>query len=192
MASDLMIDFETLSTTPDAIVISVGACFFDVETKKIGSTFYAAFDVADQLKKGRSITADTLKWWFSQSDAAKKVFKEKADPPERVLKAFTEWAKANGTGINPWGNGATFDISIIEDLFRQYEVKCPWAFYNVMDLRTFKRFVANGAKVVVKGTAHNALDDAIAQAEYVIEHYGFFQEMIKAFQNIATQSQVST
>lgn len=185
---DLMIDFETLGQNPDTTVISLGACFFDLDKGIIGPTFYMAFDVVDQLKKGRSITADTLKWWMGQSDAAKKVFNEKAKPTEEVLKTFVQWVQGQGTvsKIKPWGNGATFDISIIEDLFRQYELKCPWLFYNVMDMRTFRRFIANNAKVDKSdGVNHNALDDAKNQAQFCIDHYKFFKEMISAFEELA-------
>ena len=45
-------------------------------------------------------------------------------------------------------------------------------FYNIMDLRTFRRFVGNGAKVPkLEGTNHNALDDCINQINYMFEHY---------------------
>lgn len=186
--NDLMIDFETLGTDPDTCVISVGACFFDETTGQIGPTFYMAFDIDEQLKKGRSITGSTLKWWMGQSGAAKKVFNEQAQPAKDVLTLFSKWVLSQNTisKIKPWGNGSSFDISIIEDMFRMYDIKCPWLYYSVYDLRTFKRYIANGAKVVVaEGTAHNALDDAIAQAKYVIEHSKFHREMIETFKSIA-------
>jgi hypothetical protein len=179
---DLMIDFETLGQDPSTVVISLGAVFFDAETEKLGPTFYGAFEVDEQIKRGRSITGSTLKWWMGQSGAAKKVFNEKAEDPKQVLELFSKWVLAQATisKVKPWGNGSTFDISIIEDMFRMYNVKCPWLYYNVFDLRTFKRYVARGAKVeVAEGTAHNALDDAIAQAKYVIEYSKLNQEMME-------------
>lgn len=190
---DLMIDFETLGTGSDAMVISLGACFFDIEKGTIGPTFYMAFDIEDQLAKGRVFTKSTLKWWMSQSGAAKKVFHEQAKPTLEVLELFSKWVKANGGKKNtrPWGNGATFDISIIESLFAQFGVECPWMYYNVMDLRTFRRFVAGGADVVKEGTNHNALDDAQSQAKFVLEHYKFFKEMIATFQQLANQGQAN-
>lgn len=184
---DLMIDFETLGQTPETAVISLGACFFDEDSGKIGPTFYMAFEIDEQLKKGRTIDASTLKWWMSQSDGAKKVFNEKAQPAKEVLELFAKWVLANNTisKIRPWGNGSSFDISIIEHAFRMYGVKCPWLYYNVFDLRTFKRYIANNAKVdKSSGVNHNALDDAINQAKFVIEHKKFFNEMIEAFKQI--------
>lgn len=192
-----MIDFETLGTDPDTCVISLGACFFNLETEKIGPTFYMAFEIDEQIKKGRSITGDTLKWWMSQSDAAKKVFNEKAKSPKEILSTFSQWVLAQNTisKIKPWGNGSSFDISIIEDLFCMYDVKCPWLFYNVYDVRTFKRFVANNAKIDKStGINHNALDDAINQANYVIKHYKTYKEMIdivKATANASVENKIT-
>lgn len=191
---DLMIDFETLGQDPDTAVISLGACFFDENTGEIGPTFYMAFDIDSQLKKGRTITADTLKWWMGQSGAAKKVFNEKAKPAEEVLALFFQWCKANCSkkSLRPWGNGSTFDISIIEDLLKMYNIDCPWMFYNVMDLRTFRRYVANSAKVnKSEGVNHNALDDATNQAKFVIEHFKFFKDMLAAFQQLSEQTQAN-
>lgn len=187
---DLMIDFETLAKTPRATVISLGAVFFDEKTGQLGPTFYMAFEIDEQIKKGREIDADTLKWWMNQSGAAKKVFNEKAKSAKEVLSLFSQWVLAQNTisKIQPWGNGSTFDISIIEDLFRMYDIKCPWLYYNVYDLRTFRRYMANGAKVDKSaGTDHNALDDSIAQAKFVIEHYKFFKEMIDAFKKLSSE-----
>lgn len=185
---DLMIDFETLGQDPDTMVISLGACFFDENTGATGPTFYMAFDIADQQKLGRNFTPDTLKWWMSQSGAAKKVFHEKAQPTKVVLETFSTWVLKNCSisKVRPWGNGSSFDISIAESLFRDFGVKCPWLYYNVMDLRTFKRYVAGNAKVdKSEGVNHNALDDAKNQALFVIKHYKFFKEMVAAFQNLA-------
>lgn len=186
--NDLMIDFETLGQTPSAAVISVGAVFFDPVTGEKGPTFYMAFDIDEQIKKGRSIDGSTLKWWMGQSGAAKKVFNEQAKDPKQVLELFAKWVLSNNSisKIYPWGNGSSFDISIFEDLFRMYDVKCPWMYYNVFDLRTFKRFVAGGEKVdKAEGVNHNALDDAQNQANYIIKHYKFFQDMIEAFKTIS-------
>lgn len=184
---DLMIDFETLGTNPDTTVISVGCVFFNPDTGQKGPTFYMAFEIDGQMKKGRTIDASTLKWWMGQSGGAKKVFNEQAKPAEVVLSTFAQWCKANcgKKTLMPWGNGATFDISIMENLFSQYQLDCPWMYYNVMDLRTFRRFLANNAKIEKKGTNHNALDDANSQADFVIEHYAFFKQMLAAFAEMA-------
>lgn len=168
--SDLMIDLETTGNTSKAGVLSIGACFFDVPTLTLGPTFYAVLDINDQIKKGRILDKDTMKWWEGQSEEAKQVFKAKKFPVDKVLDAFSLWIKTNGgSKIAPWGNGSSFDISIMETLYTDYGKKPPWMYWNVQDLRTFRRFVANGAKIVAReGVYHNAKDDAVTQAQFVL------------------------
>lgn len=171
---DVMVDLETLGTGTDCVVVSLGACTMDFKTQKIESTFYMILEIQDQLDKGRIIQADTLKWWFRQENAAQKVFHEKAKSPENVLNTFAGWLKAvspNSKELKVWGNGATFDISIMESMFKTYNIKTPWPYSGVMDLRTFRRFIANNEKVPNLGTKHNAVDDAIAQAEFVLKFF---------------------
>jgi hypothetical protein len=172
MLTDLMIDLETLSTTPQTAVVSLGAYYFNPFTKERGPTFYMILDLQDQIDKGREISASTLKWWMGQEDAAKTIFHEKAKPTIEVLNTFVQWFTATNKTAFVWGNGSTFDISIMENLFRDYGVKIPWGYNKVMDLRTFKRFCApEGSKVLIKsGVKHNALDDAQGQAEFVMEN----------------------
>lgn len=166
---DCMIDLETLGTTPNTPVISLGAVFFDLEGKQLGPTFYLPCDVSEQIARGRKPTGETIKWWMGQSDAAKKVFHEQAKPMKEVLTLFVQWYKANNPkGAYVWGNGSTFDISIMEDLFRDYGIPLPWGYNKAMDLRTFKRFSKNGEQVKKSGVNHNALDDAVSQANYVM------------------------
>lgn len=170
--TDLMIDLETLGTGPDAVIVSIGAVFFDIETKTLGPTFEMVLDVQSQLNYGRKIDADTLKWWFSQEDAAKKVFHEKSTGPITVLDAFYYFCNVNSTTktLKAWGNGSTFDITLMESILKTYSRQVPWGYNGVMDLRTFKRFVGGGEQIQKVGVAHNALDDAKSQALYVIKH----------------------
>ena len=172
---DIMVDIETLGTSMDCPVISIGAAYFNLEKKQIGDTFYAIFDVADQIdSRTRFADASTIKFWMYQENAAKSVFKEGAHSTKEVLQKFREWimthagSKAKATKkCQVWGNGAGFDINIIESLFKDYKVDCPWLYYNVMDLRTFKRFVGKGKKIEKLGTNHNALDDVVSQINYM-------------------------
>lgn len=171
MFSDLMIDLETLGTRPTCPVISLGAVFFDLEKKKLGPTFYLPLDVSEQIDRGRRVDGSTIKWWMQQDGAAKKVFSEQAKPVSEVLNLFVKWYKENNSKAHVWGNGATFDISIMENLLEDYGIKAPWGYNKTMDLRTYRRFVAKGERVEKSGVAHNALDDAVSQANFVMEYW---------------------
>ena len=145
---DIMIDLETLGKNEDCVILSIGAACFDIINKKIGPTIYMPLKIEEQMDN-RKIDASTLKWWFSQSDAAKKVFNEKGYQLPEALDQLRAWIKdnANLKNVHVWGNGSTFDISILEHAFRQNKITPPWQYWHVMDLRTFRRFVAGGDKV---------------------------------------------
>lgn len=167
---DLMIDLETLGTDPNCPVISIGAVFFDIENKKLGQFFYRVLSLDEQISRGRQVTADTIKWWMQQDEAAKKIFKEQQLAVYPALEDFISWFSINNSKSFVWGNGSTFDISIMENIFKNYGFKAPWGYNRVMDLRTFKRFKPPVKETVKVGISHNALDDAINQAQYVIDN----------------------
>jgi hypothetical protein len=169
-----MIDLETLGIQAGCPVISIGAVFFDVDSKQLGPSFYGVLDLTKQIKDGRKVDGDTIKWWMQQDGAAKKLFSDTAKEPVFVLNTFLRWVQTATTTktsmVNVWGNGATFDITILEEFMKFYNVGTFWKYSNVMDLRTFRRFVAKGKKIENAGVKHNALDDAIAQAQFVIDN----------------------
>lgn len=168
---DLMIDLETLGVNEDAIVLSIGAVFFDVETGELGQSYYVELDADEQLKLGRKINYSTILWWIKQSEAAKMALKEQGENVGPALKRFKLWVEnVGGPDVRPWGNGSMFDIGIIESLLIKYDIPIPWSFRNIMDLRTFQRFVANGSKIPRSEGHHNAQTDAKDQALFVINH----------------------
>lgn len=167
--NDIMIDLETFGTGQNAVIASIGACFFNIETGKIGNTFELNLNFDDQFDVGRRADMSTIMWWLDQSKEAREALtKAKRIDTFSALSGFSHFYGKSKAKV--WGNGSTFDISLMESLYSDFKLQCPWKFYNVMDLRTFKRFTAKGATVPKGGTNHRALDDAISQANYVMEH----------------------
>ena len=168
--NDLMIDLETLGVNNSCPVISIGAVFFD-SNSGLGKSFYKVLNVEEQISsRKRLVDGSTIKWWMGQKDAAQKVFKEGSVSTAQGLQEFVNFIKEHaGDDAKPWGNGSTFDISILESILEDYGVEIPWKFYNIRDLRTYKEFVYDGIDLSRTGTFHNALDDAIYQAEVVLE-----------------------
>lgn len=172
---ELMVDIETLGIKNDAPVMSLGAVLFN--SGGMYDRFYIRFDVEGQIDSGlRKVDGSTIKWWMSQDNAAQKVFSDKSIDTEQALKGFNEFFNKILTQYNiekqnlkVWGNGPTFDMSIMESLFRSYGMKEPWDFRAVRDLRTFKEYVYDGSQTERVGTHHNALDDAEYQAKVVID-----------------------
>lgn len=62
----LMIDIETLSTQPNAVICAIGAVFFEPSTGKTGPSFYQTIDPRTSQNRGAHISADTVMWWLKQ------------------------------------------------------------------------------------------------------------------------------
>jgi hypothetical protein len=63
----VMIDLETLSTRPDAVVLTLGGIKFDPYTDQAPhDPLYFRVDVDSQTALGRHVMDDTLNWWATQ------------------------------------------------------------------------------------------------------------------------------
>lgn len=164
-----MIDLETLDTTPSAVILSIGVAEFDPYKNKIGKTFYRTIGTKF-VQPGRTISIDTVAWWMEQSDAAREAITNPTNVVSlgSALSALTEFLGPDIDNTVVWGNGATFDISILE---HAYDYRAPWKFWNVRDMRTVKEIHENIMPylptVPFVGEPHNAKDDAIHQAKVV-------------------------
>ena len=73
----LMLDLETLGTTPGCVVLSIGAVEFDLDGIK--SEFRAHIDVDSSTALGLKVDARTVMWWLDQSKEAQNALLQ-ADP----------------------------------------------------------------------------------------------------------------
>lgn len=179
---DLMVDLETLGTESNAAIISIGAVMFDFE-KGLGDTFYRVVNIESSLAHGGAISGSTIRWWMTQSEEARNVFKERTQGIGIVLGEFSAWLSLQASSnlidrdnIRVWGNGATFDNVILTNAYKQIGEKRPWSYRGDMCYRTIKNLFP-GVEVERVGTHHNALDDAIYQANHLIaiaKHYKLF------------------
>lgn len=160
--SDVMIDTETLGTSPGAAILSIGAVMFGPEG--IADTFYASIQLASCTAVGLTIEPATVQWWMSKSDQARAAaFAADAQPLPVVLIAFRQWIIEQNANF-PWCHGASFDVPLLEVAFKACGIPVPWEFWNVRDTRTL--YDLAGVRVDRRnGTHHHALDDAINQAE---------------------------
>lgn len=181
MTLHMMIDLETMGTDYDAPIVAVGAAMFDPDRvaplfRLDGEPlprFYAAVSLRSALKHGR-LDGDTLKFWLEQGDAARAAICKGTKALDQVLSDLADFYRYMPTPepVCVWGNGATFDITLLEVSYRKlFDVKPPWGFRAVRDCRTINSLVDGwGLPDIprpVTNTAHNALDDAIYQATWV-------------------------
>lgn len=168
--NNCMVDLETLGTFMNAPIITVGACFFDPMTGEIGNKFYRKIDIEDSMRFG-SPSGSTLKFWLKEEKAAQLELANGKDLLADVLRDLSKFYN-QGKDAAIWGNGPTFDITILEYAYSKcLGEKPPWPFWNVRDVRTVVQLaeglVTKPAAFTKGGTAHNALDDCIFQVGYV-------------------------
>jgi hypothetical protein len=176
-----MLDWETLGTSPDSVCLSLGAVFFDRDGIHDKELF--VLNAPDQRKHGRTENEATKIWWSKQSLDAQKQLKASevgGDSIQRFLENFEEFIDLSLAGYKqrrdtlcPWGNGANFDIPLLEDFYRRHhkggQDAIPWKFWNVWCYRTFSNLTKCRDLVPRRhGTYHNALDDSIHQVNTVL------------------------
>ena len=176
----IMIDLETLGVNPGCVVLSIGACVFDRET--VSDTFTVDLDVTDQTNHGLAIEGATLEWWLGNKLQIAGRFN--VNLPAMALTELRSWLvehrKTNQLRI--WANSPMFDMAILEALWWCYhresyyeEHKLPWSYWELRDYRTAVHCLDKPFKSIKpKSVAHRALQDAIDQAQLLIDH-GFFK-----------------
>jgi hypothetical protein len=158
----VMLDIETTDNIHTANIISIGAVRFDKSCPDLQQEFYAGLDLQDGASYGLTTGADTMAWWDKKSPEAREVF----NTPGRLdlRTALTSFNAFVGQVPNTkvWGNGVTFDNTIVRNAFKAVQIEPCWNYQNDMCFRTMLRnfFI----KRINFGVAHNALDDAKSQA----------------------------
>jgi len=164
-----MIDLETMGNGPNSAIAAIGAVMFD-PVSGLGDRFYALVDLETSVSDGGVMDASTVLWWLRQSDAARGALV--AGDGMSILTALTRfgyWLRSvDDRDLKVWGNGADFDNVILAGAFRRSGFKLPWDFRNNRCFRTL-RALSPDVPWERTGTAHNALDDAVSQAQHAVK-----------------------
>lgn len=167
---DVMIDLETLSTRPDAMIRSIGAVAFG--PNGLGAEFSAVISPAGAMGH---MDAETVAWWLGQGDAARHplsaAYTGKREHLASALQRFRLFLHDLPVFIEKirvWGHGSSFDLPIIESAFRACGHQIPWGHRAARDTRTILE-LANVRIATPEDAKHDALGDARAQARAVIE-----------------------
>lgn len=178
--TDVMVDIETLSTDPHAIVLSAAGVLFNLDDEDTWKTvgdearcFHVQFPVKPQEKLDRHKSDGTVNWWMRQSAEARDRVMAALDIEDdgTLLKArFKEFARFSSQANHIWGNGCNFDNVILRNLGDDVGININ-PFYTDQDLRTLAR-LANTGKLGQPSdmVAHDALDDAKYQV-LCAQHY---------------------
>lgn len=161
-----MLDIETLGTTSNCPILSIGAVEFDRELGLL-SEFHKVIDLKSCLDRGMNeINGDTFYFWLKQSDEARNsLYSEKRVDIKDALIDFQKFLGKDNLQI--WGNGSDFDNVILLSAFRKFKVNNPWKYVENRCFRTLK-YSFDSLDIKREGVHHNSLDDAKYQAKYLI------------------------
>ena len=167
MTTHAMIDLETLDTKPSCQILSLGAVKFNALTNsEPHSELYIKPDIDQQDANGRTSSDSTIEWWSKQdSKAMEEAFSAEGRMDiDTMLTQLTKWL----VGVDViWGHGYGFDITILEDLYRNWNRPIPWQFWQVKDSRTLFSCCKVDPRKAMQSDLHNALADAYFQAKSV-------------------------
>ena len=168
----IVVDIETFGRTPRSRILSIGACRFNIDTKVIDRKFKVNLDIKTDRHLELQTNKDTLQFW---SEVPKEVLKSQmtnAVPYTEGIKEFVDYVLAIRPSIIwTWGNA--FDLPIISNSIFEiqgHESELPWRYNKVCDIRTMK--LCFGVDIVRSSDfAHDSLQDAIDQAQYLIDFF---------------------
>lgn len=177
MNTDVMIDIESLSTKPNAVVLSVGAVAFNcrVNEEKNREYFHEIIGTKEiwqeQVMFGRHKCKDTVAWWKKQLPKAKEIFKTAScESTYEMLEKLSKFIKRQHPNADIWSNGANFDGVILRSLYETYGLECPWKYHQEQCFRTYKRHMALVQdNWEFEGVQHNALADAKHQTKILVD-----------------------
>ena len=164
-----MLDLETLGVESGAAILSVGLVCFDLDGPDRAASLHLG--ISKPLGK---IEIGTTMWWMQQSDDARKRIVDVTNHGDtELIVCASIKSMVEVFGIKElWSNGPSFDERLLHEMFdRNHQVGKSWPFrHNAgRDCRTIFDIGAtlNVPWIEREGVGHDALDDAIHQANNV-------------------------
>lgn len=166
----IMVDLETLGTTPNSVILSIGAVAFDFN-KSDCSIFQIRIDRTSCETLGLDVDPDTVKWWEEQDPRAREAaFGGWREDVWTATSRFSDWFK-DVKGEYIWGNGSDFDVALLKGAFNLTGVATPWNYRGVRCFRTLMAEFGADSDWVKPVVAHNAAHDAMAQVQTLVNLY---------------------
>jgi hypothetical protein len=165
---NIMIDLETLDTTPDAVILSIAAVAINAQGEIVGTFHEYTEDCPSDMA---TTSMDTILWWMTQDEEARKLQAEAERQPLHFalggLSSF--FRRFEGQEIAVWGNGAAFDNVILRRAYERNKLRTPWSYRQDRCYRTLAKLFTGVAMSEFAGTKHDALSDAMNQAKHLWE-----------------------
>jgi len=168
----IMIDLETLSTRPNAVILSIGAVKFTFEDG-MGEEFLINVDPVSCIQKGLHVDQETVEWWKKQPKEARDSWKVNPQPLDVALNSLVEFIGNDVKKQLLWCHGATFDFPIISSACDACGINWPTKYWNELCSRTVFTLldIRNDKIRKTQEGNHTALADAKSQTQTLIEAF---------------------
>lgn len=183
---NFMVDLETLSTEPNAIILTIGCVPFGSDGSHIVTEdmyFYNRVELSsynDIIDKFH-MDFNTLLWWLEQdNEPLSEAFKN--GPRKPIAQAIADFALwiiqickyCQDSKITMWSHGKDFDCVILQSAFKVFGIPCPWSYWDTRDTRTIyalTRVDLRNIQMPDGFKAHNAIGDCLKQIEGIRQSF---------------------
>lgn len=149
----IILDIETLDTSPTSIITEIGLIAFDRSTLLETACFACQPSLFEQLAAKRTASAETIRFHAANETLPNAI---PDHDPASVLHSLCNFIKSH----NPrrvWIQGPDFDRPILQDFCTQFGFQFPWDFWLTRDTRTLWDLAFPGVKHPKR--AHHAVED---------------------------------
>lgn len=175
----VMIDLETLGTSPDAKILSIGIAAFDFVQEGSQSVFSSVVSLDSQ---NGSVDEGTLQWWSNQSQLARETaFAIERQHPAAAAQSVIGFLGSQGGIEGVWAHGAGFDLPILRTFLASQGYKRPWNHQLERDTRTLAMVIRSLGEEppTMCNATHVAIQDAIDQVYWVQHMHHRLQGMMR-------------
>lgn len=166
--NDVMLDLETLSAGSEAVIVQIGACYFDRYTGDIRDKFLVNVDFVSE--KIGEFEGSTIQWWLNQAKEGNPL--TFLNNPVRCYEALMQFKAFVKDAKQIWSH-ATFDFVIMQEALKRFKIK-PLPYRTARDIRTLVD-LAGLPKQDTSVKTHDALEDCIFQVKYCVECFNALQ-----------------
>lgn len=174
--TDVMIDIETLDTKSTAVILSIAAIAFNIETHEICErNVNLSIDYKSQIDEGRTTSIETSLWWSEQSKEARRVAFAGKENLDKAIMFLNSYIIHNCNNyVRVWANSPAFDLNILNDAFGQMNL--AWRYSQERDVRTLINLLPELVKALDIETTHIAIEDCRNQ---IIKVCAVYQDLNK-------------
>jgi hypothetical protein len=168
--TDLMVDIETMGTSPRDGMIQLSAIEFNYETGELGDMF----DRCMTPLPFRGWNDGTRDFWLGKNRAVYDSIVARQEPGEQVLRDFFDWRRNKEARF--WSKPLTFDWPFLADHLDQLGLPMPFHYRYARDLNSFMAGLSGSVEhpsyaeeaIENGGIKHNGLHDCAYQIDLLM------------------------